>query len=91
MLSVATNYIKDLNTKAQVEVFVQELNNQSYAICKSDILMKEQRERNIVFGNSFAKDAYKDQKVRFALMNSPFGVNWKNTRILLKKSKETRV
>lgn len=80
MLSVATKYIQDLNPKAQVEVFGQELNNQSYAICKSDILIKGQQEKNIVFGNSFTNDGHKEQKVRFALMNPPFGVDWKKDK-----------
>ncbi|MCT4595920.1 MAG: type I restriction-modification system subunit M [Anaeromicrobium sp.] len=77
MLSVATDYIKKLNPSAQVEVFGQELNPQSYAICRSDILIKGQQEKNIVFGNSFTADGHKNQKVRFALMNPPFGVDWK--------------
>ena len=80
MLSVASQYIKDMNPNAQVEVFGQEINNQSYAICKSDILIKGEEEKNIVFGNSFTEDGHKDLKVRFALMNPPFGVDWKKDK-----------
>lgn len=80
MLSVATNYIKEFNPDAQVEVFGQEINNQSYAICKSDILIKGQDEKNIIFGDSFSNDGHKDLKVRFALMNPPFGVDWKKNK-----------
>lgn len=80
MLSVATNYIKDLNPDAQVEVFGQELNPQSFAICKSDILIKGQKEKNIVLGNSFTADGHENLKVRFALMNPPFGVDWKKDK-----------
>lgn len=80
MLSVATNYIKSYNTDAQVEVFGQEINPQSYAICRSDILIKGQKEKNIVFGNSFTQDGHADLKVRFALMNPPFGVDWKQSK-----------
>lgn len=80
MLSVATDYIKKLNTTAQVEVFGQEINNQSYAICRSDILIKGQEAKNIAFGNSFTNDGHKGQKVRFALMNPPFGVDWKKDK-----------
>ncbi|MFY9483230.1 MAG: class I SAM-dependent DNA methyltransferase [Tissierellaceae bacterium] len=83
MLSVASNYIKDLNPDAQVEVFGQEINNQSYAICKSDILIKGQEEKNIIFGDSFTQDGHKDLKVRFALMNPPFGVDWKRSRTFI--------
>jgi type I restriction enzyme M protein len=89
MLSVATDYIKKLNPLAQVEVFGQELNPQSYAICKADILIKGQQEKNIVFGNSFTQDGHKDLKVRFALMNPPFGVDWKKDKEFIEKeSKE---
>lgn len=80
MLSVATNYIQEMNPDAQVEVFGQELNPQSYAICKSDILIKGQQEKNIAFGNSFTQDGHKGQRVRFALMNPPFGVDWKKDK-----------
>jgi len=85
MLSVASDYIKRLNPSAQVEVFGQELNPQSYAICKSDILIKGQQEKNIVFGNSFTQDGHKNQKVRFALMNPPFGVDWKKDKEFIEK------
>lgn len=89
MLSVATNYIQNLNPGAQVEVFGQEINNQSYAICKADILIKGQQEKNIIFGNSFTEDGHKNQKVRFALMNPPFGVDWKKDRdFILKEAEE---
>ncbi|NMA02583.1 MAG: SAM-dependent DNA methyltransferase, partial [Clostridia bacterium] len=80
MLSVATDYIKEMNPGAQVEVFGQELNPQSYAICKADILIKGQKEKNIVLGNSFTQDGHRNLKVRFALMNPPFGVDWKKDK-----------
>ncbi len=83
MLSVASHYIKEMNPNAQVEVFGQEINNQSYAICKSDILIKGEEEKNIVFGNSFTEDGHKDLKVRFALMNPPFGVDWKKDKAFI--------
>lgn len=85
MLSVATNYITNLNPDAQVEVLGQELNPQSFAICKSDILIKGQKEKNIVLGNSFTADGHKNLKVRFALMNPPFGVDWKKDKEFIDK------
>lgn len=85
MLSVSSNYIKRMNPNAQIEVFGQEINNQSYAICKSDILIKGEEEKNIVFGNSFTQDGHKDLKVRFALMNPPFGVDWKKDKPFIDK------
>ncbi|QUL55691.1 SAM-dependent DNA methyltransferase [Paenibacillus tritici] len=80
MLSVATDYIHEMNPNAQIEVFGQEINPQSYAICKSDILIKGQKEKNIVLGNSFTADGHRNEKVRFALMNPPFGVDWKKDK-----------
>lgn len=85
MLSVATNYIKKLNPSAQIEVFGQEINPQSYAICKADILIKGQREKNIILGNSFTQEGHKGEKVRFALMNPPFGVDWKKDKDFIEK------
>ena len=85
MLSVATNYIHEMNPDAQVEVFGQELNPQSFAICKADILIKGQAEKNIAFGNSFTQDGHKGQRVRFALMNPPFGVDWKKDKDVIDK------
>lgn len=85
MLSESTKYIQELNPDAQVVVFGQELNPQSYAICKADILIKGQQEKNIIFGNSFTQDGHMDQKVRFALMNPPFGVDWKKDKDFIDK------
>jgi type I restriction enzyme M protein len=77
MLSVADEYIKELNPDAQVEVFGQEINPQSYAICKSDILIKGENAGNIALGNSLTKDdKHPDVKIRYGLMNPPFGVSW---------------
>jgi type I restriction enzyme M protein len=79
MLSVATEYIKELNPNAQVEVFGQEINPKSYAIACADLLIKGQNASNIAFGNSLTdQDGHKDLQVRYALMNPPFGVDWKH-------------
>lgn len=85
MLSMTTDYIKHLNPGARVEIFGQEINPQSYAVCKSDILIKGQEEKNIVLGNSLTADGHKNNKVRFALMNPPFGVDWKKDKKFIDK------
>ncbi|WP_408954777.1 N-6 DNA methylase [Natroniella sp. ANB-PHB2] len=77
MLSEMTKYITEMNPNAQVEVFGQEINPQSYAICKSDILIKGQNAGNIVLGNSFTEDGHQGLKVRYGIMNPPFGVSWR--------------
>lgn len=79
MLSEATRYIQELNPKTQVEVFGQEINPKSYAIACADLLIKGQNAGHIAFGNSLTDaDGHKDLQVRYALMNPPFGVEWKH-------------
>lgn len=79
MLSEATKYIRELNPNAQIEVFGQEINPKSYAIACADLLIKGQSAGHIAFGNSLTDtDGHKDLQVRYALMNPPFGVDWKH-------------
>ncbi|MFZ3577867.1 type I restriction-modification system subunit M [Virgibacillus sp. DJP39] len=81
MLSEATQFINELNPNSQVEVFGQELNPKSYAIACADLLIKGQDAGHIAFGNSLTNtDGHKDLQVRYALMNPPFGVDWKHFR-----------
>ncbi|MCI3923553.1 type I restriction-modification system subunit M [Paenibacillus sp. TRM 82003] len=80
MLSVAQEYLKELNPDARLEVFGQELNPESYAICKSDMLVKGQNPSNIKFGNSFSKDGLESEKFDYMLSNPPFGVEWKKVQ-----------
>jgi len=77
MLSVAETYLNELNNKAKLEVFGQEINPESYAICKSDMLIKGQNPSNIKFGNTFTIDGLEDEKFDYMLSNPPFGVDWK--------------
>ncbi len=76
MLAVASEYIKSLNSDTKIEVFGQEINDESYAICKADMLIKGQDSKNIVLGNTLTDDGLKGVKVKYALMNPPFGVTW---------------
>ena len=80
MLSVAEEYLRELNPDAKLEVFGQELNPESYAICKSDMIIKGQNPANIVRGNSFDQDGHADQRFDYMLSNPPFGVDWKNVQ-----------
>lgn len=79
MLSVAEEYVNELNPDARLELFGQELNEESYAICKSEMLIKGQKPDNIKYGNSFTQDQLPDSKFDYALANPPFGVEWKKT------------
>ncbi len=85
MLSVAEEYLHELNPDARLEVFGQELNPESYAICKSDLLIKGQNASNIKKGNSISEDQLNDQKFDYLITNPPFGVKWEK---FAKKVKE---
>jgi len=90
MLSVAENYLRELNPRARLEVFGQEVNPESYAICKSDMLIKGENTANIKFGNSFTMDGLESEKFDYMLSNPPFGVEWKKVQTHIKKEHETK-
>lgn len=84
MLSIAEEYLQELNPDAKLEVFGQELNPESYAICKSDMLIKGQNPSNIKFGNTFTQDGLEDETFDYMLSNPPFGVEWKKAEKQIK-------
>jgi type I restriction enzyme M protein len=88
MLSVAEEYLRELNPDADLRVFGQELNPESYAICNSDMLIKGQNTDHIKFGNSFTQDGLKDEKFDYMLSNPPFGVEWKKIEQAINKERE---
>lgn len=77
MLSVAEDYVHELNPDARLEVFGQDYNSQSYAICGSDMMIKNQNLDNIQFGDSFTEDYFAGKRRDYMLANPPFGVEWK--------------
>jgi len=79
MLTAADNHIKSINPKAEVYLFGQEVNAESWAVCQSDMVMSNHRGR-IVFGNSFSDDGHEDRKFDYMLANPPFGVEWKKVK-----------
>lgn len=85
MLSIAEDYIKNLNPNAIVNVYGQELLDESFAICQADMLMKGQNPDNIRLGNTLTQDRFSGEKIRFLISNPPFGVTWKDEE---KKVKE---
>lgn len=80
MLAVAYEYLHKLNPSMNVEVFGQELNGESYAICKSDMLLKGLNVSNIKYGNSFTQDGLENEEFHYFLSNPPFGVDWKKSQ-----------
>jgi type I restriction enzyme M protein len=77
MLSVAQDYLRELNPRATLRAYGQELNAETYAVCRSDMMLKGQPASNIRLGNSFSEDAFKGQRYDYLLANPPFGVEWK--------------
>lgn len=77
MLSVAEDYVRELNPDACLEVFGQDYNAQAYAICGSDMMIKGWDIEHIAFGDSFTDDRFPRHKFDYMLANPPFGVEWK--------------
>ena len=80
MLSVAEDHLRQLNPQAKLEVFGQELNPETYATCRSDMMLKGQNAENIMFGNSFSEDGHEGASFDYLLANPPFGVEWKKVK-----------
>lgn len=76
MLSVTETRIKELNSSAEVHLFGQESNDESYAICLAEMLIKGQEEENIKHVNTFKTDCFPERKMRLVLENPPFGTPW---------------
>ncbi|MHC0045834.1 type I restriction-modification system subunit M [Vibrio campbellii] len=76
-LSSGMEYVHELNEKASLSAFGQELNPESYAICKADMLIKGQKVDNIKLGNTLSNDQLRTEKFDYMLSNPPFGVDWK--------------
>ncbi len=90
MLSVGESFIKEQNPDAKMEVFGQEINPESYAICKSDMMIKGQNPANIKFGNTFTVDGLENEKFDYMLSNPPFGVDWKKAEKVIKDEAEKK-
>jgi type I restriction enzyme M protein len=90
MLSVAEDRLRDLNPGAGLEVYGQELNAETYAVCRSDMMLKGQSASHIAYGNSFTEDCHQGQKFDYLLANPPFGVEWKKVADKVKAEHEQR-
>ena len=80
ILSVGEAVAKSINGSAIIRLFGQELNDESYAICKADMLIKGQDPRNIVRGNTLSADGFANEKFDYQASNPPFGVDWKKVK-----------
>jgi len=77
MLMTALHHIKDLNPAAIVNVFGQELNDETWAIAQSDLMMQDTAPERMRNGNSLTADAFPTEKFDYILANPPYGVDWK--------------
>lgn len=90
MLSVAEEHLAAQNPTARLVMYGQELNPESYAICKADMLIKGQDVANIVFGNTLSEDGHSGQRFDYMLSNPPFGVEWKKIEREIRKEAEEK-
>jgi type I restriction enzyme M protein len=88
MLSVAGEYLAEHNPDARLTMFGQELNDESYAICKADMLIKGQDVNNIIAGNTLSDDGHRGKKFDYMLSNPPFGVEWKKVQRQVEREHE---
>ena len=90
MLTAAEDFILAHNTAAKVYSFGQELNPESWAICRSDLMIKNQEIDNVRLGNSFNDDQLPHRKFDYMLSNPPFGVEWKKVHQAVKDEHDER-
>jgi type I restriction enzyme M protein len=77
MLSVAEDHLKEKNPQARLHLYGQEIQPESYAICQSDMMIREEQSVQIVYGDSFTQDGFEDMKFDYMLANPPYGKDWK--------------
>src|SRR5438034_1901927 len=89
MLSVSEQYIHELNSEAKPMLYGQDWNDDAWAVCKSDMLIKGEEADNIILGDTFSKDGFPDEKFDYMLANPPFGVEWKQQQRFIEQGRDT--
>ncbi len=87
MLTIGKEWVhQNINSNLKMDLYGQELNDETYAICKSDLLMMEENTENI-YGphSSLSKDRYSDSKFDYMITNPPYGVSWKSEKSFIEK------
>lgn len=90
MLSIAGEYLLEHNPQARLTMYGQELNDESYAICKADMLIKGQPVENIIAGNTLSDDGHAGRRFDYMLSNPPFGVEWKKVEKAVRLEHESK-
>lgn len=88
MLTASMEYAKKLNSSSRMLCYGQELNAQTYAICKADMLIKGEDSNNIRHGNTLSGDLFPGETFDYIIMNPPFGIEWKNEKTAVLKEAE---
>ena len=88
MLTASMEYAKKLNSSSRMLCYGQELNAQTYAICKADMLIKGEDSNNIRHGNTLSGDLFLGETFDYIIMNPPFGIEWKNEKAAVLKEAE---
>ncbi|MFI6527799.1 type I restriction-modification system subunit M [Streptomyces uncialis] len=88
MLAAAEEHIRKIKPGARINLFGQEINAESYAICRSDMLLKGHKAENIRFGNTFTRDWHEDRRFSYMLANPPFGVEWRKSEKAVREEHE---
>ncbi|APZ55378.1 type I restriction-modification system subunit M [Salipiger abyssi] len=88
MLALTEEALKDFNDAIRVELFGQELNGESFGICKSDMLVTGHDPEQIAFGNTLTQDAHAGKRFHYMLSNPPYGVDWKKYQDPIKSEAE---
>ena len=95
MLSVAEDYLREFNSEANPILYGQDWNDDAWAVCKSDMLIKGENAENIVRGDTFTRDGYADGSggrpttFDYMLANPPFGVEWKQQKQAIERERDT--
>ena len=95
MLSVAEDYLREYNSEAKPILYGQDLNDEAWAVCKSDMLIKGENAERIILGDSFTADGYaggsdgRKHTFDYMLANPPFGVEWKQQEHAIKRERDT--
>ena len=96
MLTVTEDFLRSHNTDARPHLFGQDINNESWAVCRSDMLIKGDNADNIVLGDSFTDDGYQRRSddtpwtFDYMLANPPFGVNWEQQQTAIEREHNTQ-
>ncbi len=95
MLSVAEEFLREHNVESLPVLFGQDYNDDAWAVCKSDMLLKGENAENIILGDTFTHDHYQFQPdgtkwtFDYMLANPPFGVEWKQQRLAIERERDT--